>query len=646
MKHVLNLYADKLKFRYIITFVLLGLVSVHSSSVWSQTDATETSAVEQASQSSEFMYVRRDVMMPMRDGVKLHAQVWRPKDQSTALPMIMSRSPYGYSEERVKSMLSADGALDELAEDQFIFVFQDIRGRFKSEGKYITLRPKKTTEDGIDESTDTYDSIDWLVKNVAENNGNVGVMGVSYGGWTAALATIEPHPALKAVSSQASPEDMFIGDDFAHNGAFRLDYAWSWASLLESKDGAMTPFDFGTEDAYSWYLEQKNLATLDEQNLGHSIPTWQKFVDHPDYDKYWKQSRTSQMMSPTVKVPNLIVAGWYDQEDFYGPLEIYKNQEKGDVNNLNYLVVGPWNHGGWRGDGAEYGPFEFNQKTGDWFQKSVELPWFQYWLKGEGELDQPEALIFQTGENNWKKLANWPSEKNTVDKNLYLQSGGRLSFEEPEQTGASRDVYISDPAHPVPYRAREDILPFLAKNSTWSEWLADDQAEFAGRNDVLVWKTDPLAEDVVISGDVSAKLFASTSGTDADWVVKLIDIYPEDENTPEDLRGYNRMIANDVFRGRYRSSYETPEPVTANATLEYNIDLHQASHVFKKGHRIAVQIQSSWFPLISRNPQTYVENILAAKPEDFKPQIHSVFHSTSYPSAISVTVRSESEKPD
>ncbi|MEH6790832.1 CocE/NonD family hydrolase [Parasphingorhabdus sp.] len=583
-------------------------------------------------------YAGEDVMIPMRDGVRLHAQIWRPAPSDAELPIIMMRSPYGFSKERIADALQQGGSYGYLAADGYIFVFQDIRGRFSSEGEYVTLRPRKSTAGGIDESTDTYDSIDWLVRNLPENNGKAAVMGVSYGGWTAAMATIDPHPALKAVSSQASPEDMFIGDDFAHNGAFRLDYAWSWVTALESDGKTMKPFQFGSEDGYDWYLRQSDLATLDEQHLGRKVPSWQNFVEHKDYDDYWKRSRPSHMMPAKVAVPNLIVAGWYDQEDFYGPLEIYKNQEKGDEDGLNYLVVGPWNHGGWRGEGASYGPFELGSATGTYFRSEVELPWFQYWLKGEGTLDQPEALVFETGSNQWQRLASWPIREKAVSRNLYLRSGGKLSFEPPQAGEAPAATFVSDPANPVPYRERSDIKPFMTKGSTWSTWLADDQSSFASRNDVLFWESDPLPADVTISGDVAAKLFASTTGNDADWVVKLLDVYPADEQTPAELRGRQRMIANDVFRGRYYKSYENPEPLEPGAVLGYDIDLHYASHVFKKGHRIAVQVQSSWFPLINRNPQTWVPNILQAKAADYKVQTHSIYHTPDNASAISVTV--------
>ncbi|AJA07896.1 putative hydrolase [Sphingopyxis fribergensis] len=581
-------------------------------------------------------YEAQDVMIPMRDGVLLHAQVWRPKGHVGKLPILMTRSPYGFTKARIDTGLSKAGGYGELAEDKFIFVFQDIRGRFGSEGEFVNLRPLKKTADGIDEATDTYDSIDWLVKNLPGNNGKVGVFGVSYGGWTAAVATVNPHPALKAVTSQASPEDMFIGDDFLHNGAFRLDYAWSWVSALETDGRTMKAFDFGTDDAYDWYLKQSDLADMDRRLLGRSMPSWQNFVSHPNYDSFWRDSRTSHMMPAKVAVPNLIVAGWWDQEDFYGPMTIYANQEKGDDRGLNYLVVGPWNHGGWRGEGSKYGPFELGGPTGQWFRTSVELPWFRYWLKGVGKLDQPEAFVFQSGSNKWQRLSRWPAVEGK-QRSLYLHPEGKLSFDAPKsRKGASS--FVSDPANPVPYRDRAILKPFMRPESNWSTWIADDQAPFTKRKDVLFWQTEPLAEDVTVAGDIEARLFASTTGTDADWVVKLVDIYPSDAATPEDLRGRQRMIANDVFRGRFRASYEKPAAIKPGKALEYRIDLHSASHVFRKGHRIGVQVQSSWFPLIDRNPQTFVPNILKAKPGDYRAQTHSVFYSRDFPSSISMSV--------
>lgn len=584
-------------------------------------------------------YVGEEVMIPMRDGVRLRAQIWRPARMDAPLPLLMQRSPYGYPLEQVEQLFS--GAFKELADEGFIFVLQDIRGRFGSEGEFVMLRPKADGKTRIDESTDTYDSIEWLTRSVAGNNGKVGIFGISYGGWTAAMSTIDPHPALTAVSVQASPEDMFIGDDFLHNGAFRLDYGWEYAAALETDSRTLKPFDFGDDDPYSWFLKQKDLATLDRTHVGRELPTWQNFVAHPNYDDFWKQGVTSARMPKDVAIPNLIVAGWWDQEDFYGPLKIYENQEKGDRHDRNFLVIGPWNHGAWaRSDGSSYGPFDLGSPTSLYFREQVQLRWFNHWLKGKGKLDQPEALVFQTGGNEWKRYSQWPPVEGISQKQLYLHANGKLSFDPPRTTDDKPSRFVSDPADPVPYRERP-ISPFFAKDSTWSNWLADDQAPFAKRDDVLFWQTDPLESDVVISGDIIANIFASTTGSDADWVVKLVDIHPSDEATAPELRGRQRMIANEVFRGRFRSSFERPEPLTPGAVLDYKIDLHAASHRFRKGHRIGVQIQSSWFPLIDRNPQTFVENILKAGPSDFKAQTHMIHHSGRYPSAISVKVEGE-----
>jgi len=499
------------------------------------------------------------------------------------------------------------------------------------------LRPR-AANGGIDESTDTYDSIDWLVRSLPANNGKAGVFGVSYGGWTAAMATIGAHPALKAVSVQASPEDMFLGDDFHHNGAFRLDYGWEYAATLETDGRTMRPFSFGSTDPYDWYLRQGDLATLDQRSLGRTLPTWQNFVAHPNYDRFWQAAVTSAQMPPRPKVPNLFVAGWWDQEDFYGPMTIYKRQARADTDGRNFLVVGPWNHGGWsRGKSDHYGPFPLGSNTGGTFRAEVEVPWFRYWLKGEGTLDRSRALVFETGSNTWHRYAAWPPRTGVSRKHLYLHAGGRLSFEPPRAGEATPDRFVSDPAHPVPYRSRP-ISPVIAEGSTWPVWQADDQAAFATRPDVLGWQTPVLDQDVTIRGDVIARLFASTTGTDADWVVKLIDVYPSDASTPPELRGRQLLIAGDVFRGRFRISFEHPAPLAPGVVLPYAIDLHSASHVFKRGHRIAVQVQSSWFPLIDRNPQTFQPNIFCASAGDYRAQTHHVFHMPAYPSSTELDV--------
>jgi putative CocE/NonD family hydrolase len=578
-------------------------------------------------------YVGEDVMIPMRDGVRLHAEVWRPKGTRGPLPILMQRSPYGFGLARVGRSFGAE--YKELAADGFIFVLEDIRGRFGSEGDFVMLRPSKAGTKTIDESTDAYDSIDWLVKHLPATNGNVGVFGVSYLGWTTAMATVDPHPALKAVSVQASPEDMFVGDDFHHNGAFRLDYGWEYAAALETDGRTMNAFSFGKSDPYDWYLRQGGpLATLDRRSLGKTLPSWQEFVAHPDYDAFHKARVTTAAMPKRPTVPDLIVAGWWDQEDFYGPLTIYKRQAPGDVDHRNVLVVGPWNHGGWVKPGSDhYGPFALGSDTGSWFRSQTELPWFQYWLKGEGTLDQAQAHVFETGSNQWRTFGSWPPRDGVTRRHLYLRANGLLSFDPPTVADDGNDHFVSDPASPVPYRPRP-ISPVMADGSTWPAWQADDQAPFAKRPDVLTWQTPVLDQDVTLRGDIVAKLFASTTGTDADWVVKLIDVYPTDAATPADVRGRQLMIADDVFRGRYCTGFEKPAALKPNTVLAYAIDLHSTSHVFLKGHRIAVQVQSSWFPLIDRNPQTYVPSIFAAKPSEYKAQTHKVFHTVAYPSSI------------
>jgi putative CocE/NonD family hydrolase len=581
-------------------------------------------------------YVGHDVMIPMRDGRKLHAEVWRPKDVTGQLPILMQRSPYGYGLARVRNAFA--GELKELAQEKFIFVLEDIRGRFGSEGDFVMQRPLATGASGVDESTDTFDSIDWLVRTLPDNNGKVGVFGISYLGWTTAMATINPHPALKAVSVQASPEDMFLGDDFHHNGAFRLDYGWEYAATLETDGRTLNPFAFGQDDPYGWFLKQPSLADLDRRVLGKPLPTWRNFVAHPNYDNFWQSEATGHNMPARPQVPDLIVAGWWDQEDFFGPLSIYKKQAKQDDGRVNSIVIGPWNHGGWSKPAADhYGPYPLGSDTSGYFRGAVETPWFRYWLKGDGPAPKPGALVFETGSNQWRHYSAWPPADGVIRKTLYFHQGGLLSFAPPEATEGA-DRFVSDPANPVPYRARLISQVMGGKGSTWPVWLADDQVPFSKRADVLTWQTAPLTDAVTLRGDVVARLFASTTGRDADWIVKLIDLYPDDEATPADLRGRGLMIADEVFRGRFRKSFEHPAPLQPGKVLDYTIDLHGASHVFQKGHRILVQVQSSWFPLIDRNPQTFPANIFEAQPADYVAQTHAVFHTAAYPSGLEVDV--------
>ena len=576
-----------------------------------------------------------DTMIRTRDGVRLHTKVLIPKTQSAPLPFVMKRTPYGI--EGWQGNFTA--YFKDLADEGYIFVFQDIRGRYRSEGTFVMQRPARAPGDAkaIDEGTDTYDTIDWLVKHVPNHNGRVGILGVSYDGWTTIMGALEPHPALKAISPQASPADMWLGDDFHHNGAFRLSYGFEYAARMESSK-EQAQFEFDRFDSYDWYLELGPLSNVNLKHLKGKIPTWNDYVAHPDYDEFWKR----QTLIPHIKsatVPTLNVAGWWDQEDFYGPIRIYDELEKHDSKGINYLVVGPWNHGGWsRGAGDQLGPIPFGSPTSQYFREKVQAPFFAFFLKDKGARAFPEALTFEAGSNQWRRWDAWPPTRNTDEQKLYLHADGRLSFEAPAGGADAFDAYVSDPAHPVPYRHRPIPPTYHPSGSGWPTWLVQDQRFVKDRPDVLSFESEPLAEDVTIAGEVVAHLFASTTGTDADWIVKLIDVYPERHPENWALAGYALMVSNEVFRGRYRHSFERPVAIPRDSVLEYPWSLHTQNYTFKRGHRIMVQVQSTWFPLIDRNPQTFVPNIFEAKEADFRAQTHRVFRSAGFPSHVVVPV--------
>jgi len=585
-------------------------------------------------------FQKSEQMITMRDGARLYTEYFIPKNVSESLPIIFLRTPYGAAGWGERSVV---GFLKELADDGYIFAFQDIRGRFKSEGTFVMERPPRKTNDpkAIDEGTDTYDTIDWLVKNVPNNNGRVGMLGTSYDGWLVVMATLEPHPALKAVAEQATPADMFIGDDFHHNGAFRLSYGFEYAYQLESSK-ENTDFKFDLFDTYDWYLKLGALSNADAKYFHGKLPTWNNFVSHPNYDDFWKSLGLAyQLKRPTV--PIMHVGGWWDQEDFYGPLRAYELLEKADNNHLNYLVVGPWNHGGWeRRDGDKLGNINFESATSKHFREKIRVPWFAYFLKDKGKLNQPEAITFQTGANKWMSYDSWPPRQNVSAKNLYFRSKGRLSLIPAVRPESGEfDSYVSDPAHPVPYRARPvepTYNPAAKGGSRWYTWLLEDQRFVHGRPDVLTWETETLKEDVVVSGSIVAHLFASTSGTDSDWVVKLIDVYPEEYPKEPRMGGYQLMIADEILRGRFRKSFEKPEPVVPNQVNEYVIDLHTNDHRFLKGHKIMVQVQSTWFPLYDRNPQKFVPNIYEAKDSDYQVATQRVYRTRRFPSHLTLPV--------
>ncbi|HEY0319506.1 MAG TPA: CocE/NonD family hydrolase [Pyrinomonadaceae bacterium] len=585
-------------------------------------------------------FERSEKMITMRDGARLYTNIYAPKNQSTPLPIIFLRTPYGidgYGQALVGR------AKDVLGDDQYIVVFQDIRGRFKSEGQFVMTRAPRDKNDSkaIDEGTDTYDTIDWLVKNVPRNNGRVGMFGTSYDGWLVVMATLEPHPALKAVVEQATPADMFMGDDFHHNGAFRLSYGFEYAYELESSNENAN-FKFDIYDTYEWYLRLGALSNADAKYFHGKLPTWNNFVQHPNYDSFWKERALAYQLTQP-KVPIMHVAGWWDQEDFYGPVKAYETLEKSDTNHMNYLVVGPWNHGGWeRREGDKLGNINFESATSKYFRDKIRAPWFAHYLKDSKDFNQSEAITFQTGANKWMSYDAWPPRARITERNLYFQNQGRLSFNPPaDNTAESFDVYVSDPARPVPYRPRPiepTYNPTAQGGSRWYTWLLEDQRFVHNRPDVLTWVTDTLTEDVVISGEMVAHLFASTTGTDSDWIVKLIDVYPESYTQDPKMGGYQLMVANEILRGRFRKSFETPLPIAPNQVTEYTIDLHTSDHRFLKGHKIMIQVQSTWFPLYDRNPQRFVPNIFMAKDTDYQTATQRIFRSKRFASYVRVPV--------
>jgi putative CocE/NonD family hydrolase len=612
--------------------ILLGLAVVAAVSIFAQVSPSGQAPAS----SPEFTEIR--AMVPMRDGVKLNTIVFSPKQAGGPLPFLLMRTPYG-APSSPRPLTSE--SYKELVDEGYIFVYQDIRGRYSSEGTFVMMRPSRDKRDprAIDESTDAYDTIEWLLKNVPGHNGRAGLMGISYGGWLTAMAMLDPHPAVKAVSPQAPPADMYLGDDFHHNGAFRLSYGFEYAARMEtSKED--TTFRFDAFDTYEWYLRLGPLSAVNERYLLGKIPTWNDYVAHPNYDAFWQK----QAMAPSltrVTVPALHVAGWWDQEDFYGPQKIYETLEPFDRQDMSFFVAGPWNHGGWmRADGSSLGRIKFGANTSKYFREKIQAPFFAYFLKDKGRWDVPEAITFETGANAWQVYDEWPPRKLTEDRNLYFKEDGRLSFEAPGgEDGRAFDSYVSDPTRPVPYRPRPIEATYDPRGSGWSTWLVGDQRFVHLRPDVLSWETEPLAADVTVTGQIVARLFASTTGTDSDWIVKLIDVYPSDHPADPAMGGYQLMVSNEVFRGRFRTSFEKPEPLVPDRVTDFTIDLHGADHRFLKGHKIMVQVQSTWFPLIDRNPQTFVENIFLAKASDYRVATQRVFRSKAHPSHIVLPVR-------
>src|SRR3954466_14088790 len=594
-------------------------------------------------------FSRSEVMIPMHDGTHLQTAIFRPLEQSGPLPILMQRTPYGVPADE-KNLAGA--SWKELLDDGYIVVFQNIRGRFKSEGVFQMANPSEADNAAnLIEASDAYDTVDWLIKNVPNNNGKVGIFGVSYDGLTAALSLLKPHPALKAISEQASPADLWMNDDSFRYGAFRLSYSFEYAVYEEADKYANTHFKFDIYDTYEWYLNLGPLSNANKKYLHGDIKSWNDYVAHPNYDSHWQKVNFLPLLKKETTVPNLNVAGFWDQEDPWGPWQIYKASELNDPKHLNVMVAGPWIHGSWHARlGSPLGPLTFGDHSPSLeYRQNIEAPWFRYWLHGKGEPFKGEAQIFQTGSNTWHTYESWPP-KTSKATNLYFHQDGTLSFDPVKGKGGFRE-YVSDPSNPVPYRQRP-VSPTYPEGD-WRLWEMQDQRFVDHRPDVLTFTSEPLDHNVVVTGELSADLFASTSGTDSDFVVKLIDVYPEDlevrdveKNPPKageyakSLNGYQLMIAAEAFRGRFRKSFEHPTPLAPNRAAEFKIPLRSHDHVFQKGHRLMVQVQSTWFPVIDRNPQKFVPNIFEAKASDYVKATQRVYSTPAAPSHIVLPVMS------
>jgi len=600
-------------------------------------------------------YTKYEFRIPMRDGKRLFTSVYVPKTGAFPAdpgpyPFLMDRTPYSvapYGEDKYPTRL---GPSDEFEKSGYIFVYQDVRGRYMSEGTFVEMRPhiddKKSAQD-VDDASDTYDTIEFLLKHVANNNGKVGIWGISYPGFYTSASIIDSHPALVAASPQAPMTDLFLGDDSYHGGAFMLSANFGFYAFFRPQTEPQTPqqrvpFDFGTPDSYKFYLNAGNIANLDTQYLKGSNWLFNDQMNHDTYDSYWQARDLSRHMK-NVKCAVLVVGGWYDAEDLSGPYRTFYAIRKSNPETPATLVEGPWVHGGWaHGDGDHLGDVPFNAKTSAYFRANVQFPFFEHYLKGKSAGAQPAAVVFETGTNVWRTFEQWPP-RSAAAKTLYFHAGGKLSFDPPTDA-KGEDEYVSDPNHPVPFVGyTTDTVP--------QRYMVDDQRFASYRPDVLVYQTDPLTEDVTIAGPVSPKLKIASSGTDSDFVVKLIDVFPEDYPDPEEtshgkrildapplhMGGYQEMLRGEPFRAKFRSSWEKPQPLTPGEETEIDFTMPDLFHTFRRGHRIMVQVQSSWFPLTDRNPQTFTD-IPHAKPEDFRKATEQVFHQKDAASGVEVLV--------
>jgi putative CocE/NonD family hydrolase len=596
-----------------------------------------------------FDYTRREEMIPMRDGVKLKTIILVPKGARDA-PIIMTRTPYNaayrtlrFNSPNLSSVVPQMN--DTTSTARYIIVYQDVRGKYGSEGDYVMNKPLEgpLNSTGSDHATDCYDTVEWLVKHMPESNGRVAAIGGSYEGFTALMCTINPHPAMKAVVAFAAMVDGWMGDDWFHGGAFRQGASLSYTYEQEATRKNEAKWWSGTYDTYDDFLRAGNAGTMAASRGMESLGFWQKLVAHTAYDSFWQQQALDKLLAERpLKVPMLIVGGLFDQEDIYGSPALYKSLAPKDPDGkFVHLVLGPWNHGQGRRDARSLGPMQFEGDTASWFRRNVMQPFLDHYLKDASKPETPRVLAFETGTNTWHSYDDWPRACAegcaTRSRNLYIQADGGLGFEAPTTAGEAFDEYVSDPAKPVPYRQRP-TLPTYAAESNWGEWLVDDQRHAASRTDVLVWFTESLKESLRVAGQPVAKLFASTSGSDSDWVVKIIDVWPDEVPENQRLGGYQQMLSADIFRGRYREDLAIAKPLEPNEVLDYRIPLPHMSHTFLPGHRIMVQIQSSWFPLYDRNPQTFVPNIMFAPPDSYRRATQRIWRTTSYPTAIELPV--------
>lgn len=646
----------------VILFMLLALTGCHSSSPSTSTSRPgagagtdrATSAASQPAQRNRgrsfdpdaVAYIRASYSksiheVAMRDGVRLHTIVYSPKDDSRKYPILLMRTPYSIGPYGEGEMPESLGPSAPYVRSGYIFALQDVRGKFMSEGEFVNMRPhidQKNSPRDVDESSDTFDTVDWLVKNVSNNNGRVGQWGISYPGFYSSAGMIDAHPALKAVSPQAPIADWFF-DDFYHHGAFFLPHAFNFfASFGKPRPNPTTQWSsgiqHGTSDGYQFFLDLGPLRNADVKYYKGEIGFWTDITQHPAYDGFW-QSRNLLPHLKHVAPAVLVVGGWFDAEDLYGALNTYQAIERQNPGVANSLVMGPWRHGGWnRSDGDRLGNISFGAKTADFYRTTIEFPFFEHYLKDAADPKLPEAYVFETGVNQWQTFDHWPPT-NLEQRSLYLQPHGRLSFDPPGESGS--DSFVSDPAKPVPFSETIGI-------GMTPEYMTDDQRFAARRPDVLTYQTDVLTENITLAGPMLAQLWVSTSGTDADWVVKLIDVFPPDaEDGPgmapnRHLGGYQMMVRSEAIRGRYRGSYSAPEPFVPNEPTYVPLPLQDVLHTFQSGHRIMVQIQSTWFPLMDRNPQRYVRNIFEAQEGDFQISTHRVYRESPKASKLQIGV--------